>query len=383
MIGGRRPPDFPWRRGNRFELLIDGIAFFPRMLESIKAARRYVLAEFYLFESGTVADRFIAALTGAAARDARVLLLLDDFGARGLSRGDRERLSGGGVTLAFYNKLHYRKWLANLFRDHRKLLLVDGETAFVGGLGITDKFHSPHSPATSWRETVIQIRGPVLQDWQELFRTAWAECTGQRAALPPAPRAAEAGGQWGRVAATSAFGPQPISRSVIGRVLGARERVWIATAYFLPSRKLRRALRRAARRGVDVRLLLPGERTDHPAVRHAGRRYYPGLLRSDVQIFEYQPRFLHAKVALCDNMVSVGSSNLDRWNLRWNLEANQEVADAGFADEARAMFEQDFHHSAKCDPLAWEHRPWYERARERLWGMADHWLDRLRHRPGR
>ena len=114
------------------------------------------------------------------------------------------------------------------------------------------------------------------------------------------------------------------------------------SAYFVPSRRFRKALRRAARRGVDVRLLMPGPRTDHPWVRQAARRFYGRMLRNGVQIFEYQPQMLHAKVILCDDWVSVGSSNLDRWAFRWNLEANQEMADTGVADAAAALFGRDF-----------------------------------------
>ncbi len=140
---------FPWRTGNRVDLLIDGVRFFPRMLEAIAQARRYVLLEIYLFESGTVAMRFIEALTAATARGVTVKLLLDDYGALNLAATDRERLRYGGVDLQFYNPLHLRKLLHNLFRDHRKLLIVDGEVAFVSGAGITDDFDSPTDPANS------------------------------------------------------------------------------------------------------------------------------------------------------------------------------------------------------------------------------------------
>ena len=157
-------------------------------------------------------------------------------------------------------------------------------------------------------------------------------------------------------------------------------RVWIATAYFIPPWKIRRALKKAVRRGVDVRLLLPGPVTDHPAVRHAGRRYYQRLLRHGVRIFEYQPRFLHQKVIVCDDWVSLGSANLDRWNLRWNLEANQEVSDAGFARATCAMLANDFNDAVECRYETWRRRPWRARLPEWLWGMVDRLLERLSRR---
>ena len=150
------------------------------------------------------------------------------------------------------------------------------------------------------------------------------------------------------------------------------------SAYFVPARRFRRALRRAAQRGVDVRLLVPGARTDHPWVRHASRRFYARMLRYGVRIFEYQPSMLHAKMILCDDWVSVGSSNLDRWSLRWNLEANQEVADRGFADSAAALFESDFNVSRAISRRHWSRRAWLDRVRERIAGALDRYTDRWR-----
>jgi phosphatidylserine/phosphatidylglycerophosphate/cardiolipin synthase-like enzyme len=187
----------------------------------------------------------------------------------------------------------------------------------------------------------------------------------------------------GRVTVTSALARQEIKRSLYSRARHAQQRLWIATAYFVPSRKLRRVLADADRRGVDVRLLLPGAYTDHPGVRHAGRRFYEGLLQAGVRIFEYQPRFLHAKTVLCDDWVSIGSSNLDRWNLRWNLEANQEVDDATFAQAVQSMFEEDFRQSVECRYEDWRRRPWYARWRERWWGRVDMWLESLGRRKAR
>ncbi len=375
----RRNYLFPWRSGNRFELLIDGKRFFPRMLEAIEWARRHVLLEIYLFESGAVATRFIDAFVRAAGRGVSVKLLLDDFGSRQLAREDRERLTRGGVELQFYNPIRFRKSLRNMFRDHRKLLIVDGEVTFVSGAGIADEFDLPDQ---SWRETAVRIHGPVVADWQDLFARVWNRNAPEPFDPPASAPVAEADGARGRVAVTTSLTVQEIKRSLYIRVRHAHNRVWISTAYFVPSRKVRRAIRQAARRGVDVRLLLPGPYTDHPAIRHAGRRFYAGLLRAGVRIFEYQPRFLHAKTILCDDWVSLGSSNLDRWNLRWNLEANQEVAAAAFADDVRVMFEEDFGNSVECRYDDWRRRPWHARLRERLWGRVDMWLENLGRRKG-
>jgi phosphatidylserine/phosphatidylglycerophosphate/cardiolipin synthase-like enzyme len=369
---------FPWRTGNRFELLVDGPNFFPRMLEAVEQAERFIWIEIYLFESGAVTGRVIDALTRAVHRGVEVRLLADDYGALNLAAHDRERLRAGGVQLALYNPLRYHKWMANLFRDHRKLLVVDGEVAFVTGAGITDDFADPDHPQRSWRENAVRVTGPVVQDWQLLFLRVWTQRAVPSAAGPPVPEAAGAGeGMLGRVVSSSRLREQEIRRSFLNRVQGAATRVWFSTAYFVPSRNVLRVLRRAAARGVDVRLLLPGPHTDHPAVRHAGRRFYGRLLRHGVRIYEYQPRFLHAKGVLCDDWVSIGSSNLDRWNLRWNLEANQEVDNAAFAAEVQAMFERDFADSLEIRYPEWHRRGLRERLREHLWGRVDMLLESL------
>jgi phosphatidylserine/phosphatidylglycerophosphate/cardiolipin synthase-like enzyme len=372
---------FPWRPGNRFELLIDGREFYPRMLEAVEGARRYVLLEIYLFESGAVATRFLEAFERAGRRGVAVKLLLDDFGALKLVANDRERLARAGVEVVYYNPLRVFRFLRNILRDHRKLLIVDGEVAFVSGAGITDEFDD-RVRERAWRETAVRITGPVLADWQELFRRVWNRQARAILNLPaPAPLAA-ANGMPGRVTATHGLARQDIKRSLYMRVRRARRRVWIASAYFVPSRKIRRALCLAAKRGLDVRLLLPGQYTDHPGVRHAGRRFYSGLLGYGVRIFEYQPRFLHAKTMLCDDWVSLGSANLDRWNLRWNLEANQEVDDPAFAGRVLAMFEADFKDSVEIDKGRWQKRSPIARLRERWWGWVDMWLESLGRRKG-
>ncbi len=367
---------FPWRDGNRFELLIDGQRFLPRLLHAIDEAHRYVLVEMYLFESGVVATRFLDALARAVARGVAVKLLLDDFGALGLASADRERIRAAGIALTFYNPLCTTKLLRNFFRDHRKLVLVDGRVAFTGGAGIADEFDPPQHPERAWRETLIEIHGPVVQDWQELFLNVWNRRRDAPTALPPA-EPSPPGDIRGRVAVTRGPIGQEIKRSLLNHVRSAHTRVWITTAYFIPPWTIRRALKKAVRRGVDVRLLLPGPVTDHPAVRHAGRRYYQRLLRHDVRIFEYQPRFLHQKVIVCDDWVSLGSANLDRWNLRWNLEANQEVSSAGFARETCAMLTNDFNDATECRYETWRQRPWHARLPEWLWGAVDRLLERL------
>jgi cardiolipin synthase A/B len=218
----------------------------------------------------------------------------------------------------------------------------------------------------------------VVADWQRAFADTWRRCGEPLALEPPALAIAHPDGAVGRLALSEARQRSPLATDILRRFDAATERAWVMSAYFVPSRRLRKALRRAARRGVDVRLLVPGPRTDHPWVRQAARRFYGKLLRNGVRIFEYQPRMLHAKMILCDEWVSIGSSNLDRWSFRWNLEANQEIADRRASDAAAALFVADFAVSMQLSRRYWRERAWLDRLRERIAGTLDRWLDSWR-----
>jgi cardiolipin synthase A/B len=381
MLKGRRPrrgfaDGGPWRTGNKFHLIAVSEEFFARMLEAIESACNYVLLEMYLVESGELTDRFVAALAAAARRGVKVHVALDGFGSLGLATADRARLTDAGVELRFYNALSWSKKLRNFLRDHRKLLVVDGRRAFVGGAGLTDEFAGLRGKGLPWRDQMVEIAGPVMIDWQRAFKRTWRRCGG-RLRLPGLPKG-ELGGAAGRVVLSEAAAGSALAREVVQRISNARERAWVMSAYFVPSRRFRKALRRTARRGVDVRLLVPGPRTDHPWVRDAARRFYGKLLRNRVRIFEYQPRVLHGKMTICDEWVSVGSSNLDRWSFKWNLEANQEILDAGFAEDAAEVFENDCRQSEELSARRWPKRAWLHRLRERIAGTLDRWLDKWR-----
>jgi phosphatidylserine/phosphatidylglycerophosphate/cardiolipin synthase-like enzyme len=318
----------------------------------------------------------------------QVYLFLDAFGSMWLRKKDRQRLVRAGIHLTFYNPLRTLRMHRNLFRNHRKLLVVDGQVAYTGGAGITDAFDPGERPDGFWHEAMIEVRGPNVADWQELFAESWQNSTGTPlAAEPPAEPPSFEDGHYGRVVVHGhAMSPSEIIRSYVNRIRRAKQRVWLASAYFVPPWKLRRALRHGVRRGADVRLMLPGPHTDHPGVRHMSSRYYEKLMRNGIRIFEYQPRFLHAKVLLCDRWLSIGSCNADRWNYRWNLEANQELKDPEIINKMVALFEADFAYCEEFDYVQWRQRPWLRRLRERLWGRVVHllqWFSNLkRHHRG-
>ncbi len=195
---------WPWRRGNQFRLLDDNEQFFERMLQSIESAAAYVLLEMYLVESGIIAGRFVEALGRAARRGVRVCVIFDGFGSLKLGAAYRRNLLGAGVELRTFNPISFRAWLQNFLRDHRKLLLVDGTTAFVGGAGLTDEFAIARRPGQPWRDLMVEIAGPVVADWQRAFDRTWRR-SGAELGLPPPPPCSDLpDGADGRVALSEA-----------------------------------------------------------------------------------------------------------------------------------------------------------------------------------
>lgn len=378
----------PWRTGNHVELLADGDQFYPRMLTAIEEARETVDMEMYLFESGKTATRFINRLGAAITRGVRVRLLLDYFGSYRLSQQDVLKIRELGIELRFFNRFHRHKWLRNLSRDHRKIILADRRIAFVGGAGITDEFSPRVSGPKAWRELMVEIDGPIVTDWQIMFERVWAnhdavhsEALRERilSFRQPLYNAHHMNREvpQARVNATRGLGNKPIIGALLAEMKKAESLIWISTAYFYPSGKVLKALRKAAQRGVDVRIMLPGPYTDHPSVRFAGRAWYSTLLNDNVRIYEYQPRMLHMKLALVDDWCSVGSCNFDRWNLRWNLEANMEIIDGEFTRNVEAMLVNDFAQSIEYTLNLWKQRPWNEKVREYFWKYVGLILNRL------
>lgn len=376
----RRSPfkRFPWRGENRFRLLANADQFVPVMIDTINEAKNYILFEMYLMESSPVASSLIDALLSAAERGIIIYMILDDFGTLGLNIRDRNRLRHSNIHLAYYNPLRWSNLRRYFFRDHRKLILVDGKVALTGSAGVTAENDPANNPGDNWRDTMIEIKGPVLNDWTRLFEGVWNYSTPGHLRLPHCDTSEEHHQMHGRVIFSRPMRTNTINRSVLRHGLLARETIWFVTAYFNPPWKIRRMLRKKARQNVDVRVLLPGEISDHPSVWHFGHRHYSRLLQAGVRIFEYQPQFLHTKVVLCDDWCSIGSSNFDRWELPRNLEANQEVADPEFANEVRAMLEEDFAASHEITYDNWTKRPWSHRVSEWFWSQVGRFFDTTR-----
>jgi len=354
---------FPWRTHNAFKLLIDSDSFFPEMLNAIDHAESFVFLEQYLITSGKVLDQFIHSLTRAAQRGVKIYILFDDYGSKGVVNDDRQKLTTDNIYLAHYNPFRWSHLYKSMRRNHRKLLLVDNKLAFVGGACLSDEYQFKQPNTMSWHDIVVKIQGNVVYDWYSSFACNWTSISPQP--LPPLTKTSNNKlNQHGRVVLAQGLGKNQIIRSAIGQINKSQQQTWIATPYFLTTRKLRHALKKASKRGVDVRLLLPGAISDHPWISQAARRYYSRLLKNGVKIFEYQPRFIHAKLIMSDNWISIGSSNLDRWTQFWNLDANQTIKDPELLHQATNMFETDFAASSQITLQHWKRRPLLQRLSE-------------------
>lgn len=359
--------------GNRVELLEDGPATFAAMYRAIESARDHVNIESYIVEADGPGDEIARRLADRCADGVRVNLLFDSFGSLSTSSAFFSRLRRCGVSLCEYNPLHPWRALAGLAlhrRDHRKLMVVDGRIGFIGGVNISPVYRSGSSPgagsSAGWRDLHVQVEGPAVQRLQRLFIAHWqrhADVPMQQARYfrPLAPAGTH---RVGVVASDAGARRDPYHSALLGAIDTARHRVLLTTAYLVPPRRLLRKLIEAARRGVQVELLLPGV-SDSWAALHAGRSHYVRLLHAGVRIHERHDTQLHAKACVIDGVwASVGSSNVDWRSLLHNAEANLVVLDEDFATQVERVFRADVALSRTIELAEWERRSSWHRLRE-------------------
>lgn len=356
----------PLHAGPSPVLLADGEAAFARMRAAITTAREEVLLETYILRDDRLGHVMQATLMAAAQRGVRVAVLADAIGSMGT--GDRfwSTLEEAGVMVRQFHRFWHHPFEA-LRRDHRKLLVIDRAIAFAGGMNIGNEYGSnPRAHADVWRDSFAETAGTVARELASVFAEGWDRAGG--APLPGltsgSPRHARRGSASDELPAVLVMDPRPgrgqremltVLAALVG---GARERLWITTPYFAPPSRALGLLTEAARRGVDVRLLLPGERTDVPLVRHAAHGAYAALLAHGVRVYEYQRATLHAKTVVVDRFASVvGSSNLDFRSFWLNAECNLLVFDDRFGAALDASFLADLEASEEITAAAWRQRP--------------------------
>jgi cardiolipin synthase len=370
--------DAPLVRGNDGALLIDGPATHRAMFDAIGRARDHVNLQTYILEATGPGEALAALLIRKRAQGVKVNVLYDSVGSMGTPQEFFERLRAAGIAVCEFNPVNPLKspprgWQINN-RDHRKILVVDGRVAFTGGINISGVYSAGSfgsarrapSREAGWRDTHVLTRGPIVAEFQRVFLDAWSQ---QRCETPvPAayyPRTGERGDWIMRVvAADPAAGASPMYVALLSALDQAERRAWLTYGYFVPDPATVDALKRAAARGVDVRLVLPGF-SDFWAPLYAGRSHYDELLGAKVRIFERHDALLHAKTAVIDGVwSSVGSTNLDWRSFVHNYEADVIVLGDAFARSLERLFDLDVQASHEITPEAWARRGVVDRARE-------------------
>ena len=378
----------PLVAGNRAVLLEDGPATYRAMLAAISAAKDHINLETYIIEDDEMGRQFADLLLARQAAGVQVHLIYDSVGCIRTPREFFERLKEGGVQVLEFNPVNpltaKKGWQVNN-RDHRKLLLVDGRTAFIGGINISNVYSSGSSPTRStpsspksggWRDTQIQIDGPVVAEFQKLFLATWEKQHG-----PPLagknyfPALSPRGNELVRSIGSSYDDPHSlIYLTLISAITNAEKSVHLTNAYFVPDPQILQALLDAARRGVDVTLILPAL-SDSNLVFHAGRSYYTELLAAGVKIYERGGGVLHSKTVVIDGVWScIGSTNLDWRSFLHNDEVNAVILGPEFARQMQAMFEHDLAASTAITAEAWARRPLRFKLKELMSRIWQYWL---------
>jgi cardiolipin synthase len=372
--------------GNSARLLIDGPATFEAMFATIEQARDHINLESYIFDDGVIGAKLANLLLEKRSQGVAVNIIFDSVGSMATPPAFFERFRSNHIQVCEFNPvnpLKGRKWRINN-RDHRKLLIVDGATAFVGGINIsgvysTGSFGSRRKTSDlskGWRDTHLQIEGPAVSEFQHLFLKTWEKQCGtplvQRNFFPRIP---VAGDKIIRVIGSSHDDALNLTYVVLlSAIAHAKKSVYITMAYFVPDPQTIEILTSAARRGVNVKLILPGF-SDFSAVFHAGRSHYSNLLKAGVNIFEHREALLHAKTAVIDGVWStIGSTNMDWRSFLHNDEVNGVILGVDFASQMQRMFDQDLADAAPIDLAKWESRGPVLRMKEwgaRLW---EYWL---------
>jgi cardiolipin synthase len=356
--------------GDQYQVLRNGDAAFPAMLEAIRAARSRISFESFIYEDGEVGDRFTEALVEAARRGVTVRVVLDAFGAT-LSRASQQQLSDAGVSLVWFNTI--RPWTLEEtnYRTHRKVLVVDGDVAFVGGMGLADHWLGNAQDRTQWRDTQIRVTGPAVRALEASFYENWIESGGVSApALDPERPPQGTGARSVVIWSNPTGGASNVKLLYLLSIGAARERIDIQSPYVILDASTRYAIDAARRRGVRIRILTDGDPTDAKPVKFASRAAYDRLLESGVEIFEYQPTMMHVKALVVDGTWSIiGSANLDNRSLELNDEVTVGVADEELAAALTRDFEADLARSHELKLEDWRRRSILQKSREWFWSM--------------
>ncbi|MFZ2063513.1 MAG: phospholipase D-like domain-containing protein [Candidatus Binatus sp.] len=370
----------PLVTGNKVTLLENGAATYRAMFAAIEGATHNINLETYIFDGDQIGKEFANALIAKQQQGVQVNIIYDGFGSILTRRSFFNGMRSNGIRLVEFDPINPFaagfRW-APLHRDHRKLMVVDGSLAITGGInissvyssGVISKAKENKNPSVevlkTWRDTDVEVEGPVVSEYQELFVANWLQQGGAKLKFSDYFPALDAKGD--QIVRVLGSVPQEFSTiyvTLISAIRNAESNIYITDAYFAPDSQMLEALEGAARRGVDVRLLFPGH-TNEPLIQPAARSHFSELLDAGVKIYLWQGKMLHAKTATIDGVWStVGSSNLDWWSIARNDEINTVVLSVRFGQEMNASFMRDLQNSEQLDSAAWQQRSVLERIEE-------------------
>lgn len=368
--------EFSFVAGNTAKLLVNGARFFPAMLDAMRGARASITLETFIWRPGTISSRFINVMCERATAGVKVHVLVDGVGSAKFRAGDREQLEAAGVEFTVYHRHRWWHLKVNLnHRTHRKILVVDGRVGFTGGFCIDDTWLGDAESTAVWRETQVQLTGPIVAHLQAAFAVNWKKTTGiWLEGDRYFPTLEPAGLVVGRATVSGpGEGPQRTETAFIGAIESAHNSIDLPNAYFIPDDRVRDALIAACRRGVRVRVIAPAV-NDSKFGRAAARSRFGPLLAAGVELSLYHRAMYHAKtMAVDDARVIVGSANCDHRSLRINDEVLACLNDAALAAEHRRMFEHDLTGAHRLTREAFAARPWFIKLADHFAGMF-RWL---------
>ena len=355
--------------GNEVQVLVNGDRIFPAMLQAIAQAQQTITFETYIYWSEAIGQKFADALTERAKAGVKVHVLLDWVGSVKMEQRYLDQMNAAGIEIERYHEPHWSHLPRLNNRTHRKLLVVDGRIGFTGGVGIADQWNGDARNPKEWRDTHFRVEGPVVAQMQAVFMDNWIKAKGRvlhDAAYFPA--LAARGGMSAQVFSSSPTGgSESMQLMYLMAITAARDSIQLANSYFVPDAMTTAALAAAAKRGVKVRIITPGEHIDTELVRKASRAGWGDLLQAGVEIAEFAPTMFHVKSMVVDGLfVTVGSTNFDNRSFRLNDEANLNVLDAGFAKEQVTIFDADWQRSRPITHAQWLNRPWTDKLLEHM-----------------
>lgn len=354
--------------GNEIKVLINGDKIFSEMLNAIHGAKQTITFETFIYWGDSIGQEFEKALIERARAGVKVHVLLDWLGSDKIEQKQLDNMLAAGIEIQRYHKPHWSHLTHLNNRTHRKLLIIDGQLGFTGGVGIADQWRGDARNPKEWRDTHFKVTGPVVGQMQAVFMDNWIKSKGQvlhNEKYFPA------------IKKTGSMSAQMFSSSPDGggdsmvlmyamAITAAKESIDISSAYFIPEEFSKNALIEAAKRGVKIRIITPGKYIDTDIVRKASRSGWGEMLKANIKIAEYAPTMYHCKVLIVDHlMVSVGSTNFDNRSFRLNDEANLNVLDANFAKEQTNIFESDWLKSSRITYQQWMDRPFQEKMLEK------------------